>query len=289
MNDHQYSNLYIRENINSYVKYIKIINTIIDKSMPNSNIADIINNYKIETSQIKPIIYSLLVDKWKYKVRSINLLEKINNPLYLIKEVSRWNNVDIVIKYESLQVLVFNPKNLDSKSILEIMQPNELVTVYIGNKNNISEELIDIAMDNIFRIIQNDKVKQNKKLVFSSSETKIENSQTKHNNPFPLLYIPVSNELFHNGNVEAWKRIIASYQRKYEDARVVIFYEGEEILNLNSLFKWGKVKYGSVIHFTVLSKERKDLSKLCKYLKEGASPYFDKFLSGAPNSILDLF
>ena len=192
MNDHQYSNLYIRENINSYVKYIKIINTIIDKSMPNSNIADIINNYKIETSQIKPIIYSLLVDKWKYKVRSINLLEKINNPLYLIKEVSRWNNVDIVIKYESLQVLVFNPKNLDSKSILEIMQPNELVTVYIGNKNNISEELIDIAMDNIFRIIQNDKVKQNKKLVFSSSETKIENSQIKHNNPFPLLYVPVS-------------------------------------------------------------------------------------------------
>ena len=147
MNDHQYSNLYIRENINSYVKYIKIINTIIDKSMPNSNIADIINNYKIETSQIKPIIYSLLVDKWKYKVRSINLLEKINNPLYLIKEVSRWNNVDIVIKYESLQVLVFNPKNLDSKSILEIMQPNELVTVYIGNKNNISEELISRNLD----------------------------------------------------------------------------------------------------------------------------------------------
>ena len=104
-----------------------------------------------------------------------------------------------------------------------------------------------------------------------------------------LISVVVTNELFHNGNVEAWKRIIASYCAKYQNAKVLIFYEGEHITNINTLFKWGKVNHGSSIQFAVISDIHRDLSKLSKYLKEGASPRFEVFLHGTPDSILTLF
>lgn len=104
-----------------------------------------------------------------------------------------------------------------------------------------------------------------------------------------LVSVPVSNELFHNGNVEAWKRIIRSYNAKYPDAEVMVFYDGERIVDINTLFKWGKVKHGSTIQFAVSAEEIKDLSKLSKYFRQGASPMFEAFLRGSPDTVLNLF
>ena len=105
----------------------------------------------------------------------------------------------------------------------------------------------------------------------------------------PLYSIPVTNELFHNGNVEAWKRIINSYYAKNPGLEVIIFYEGERIHDINTLFKWGKVKHGSAILFAVAGKEIKDVAKLQRYLKQGASQRFEDFLKGPVNAILKLF
>ena len=104
-----------------------------------------------------------------------------------------------------------------------------------------------------------------------------------------LVSVPVSNELFHNGNVEAWKRIIRSYTARYPNSEVMIFYDGERIVDINTLFKWGKVKHGSSIQFAVSAEEIKDLSKLSKYFKQGASPMFEAFLRGSPDTVLNLF
>jgi hypothetical protein len=60
-----------------------------------------------------------------------------------------------------------------------------------------------------------------------------------------MYSVVVQNELFHNGNVDAWKRIVASYKTRYPDLEVFIYYDGERIVDINSLFKWGKVKHGS--------------------------------------------
>lgn len=104
-----------------------------------------------------------------------------------------------------------------------------------------------------------------------------------------LVSVPVSNELFHNGNVEAWKRIIRSYTAKYQDAEVIVYYDGERIVDINTLFKWGKVKHGSTIQFAVSAQEINDLSKLSKYFRQGASPMFEAFLRGSPDTVLNLF
>lgn len=104
-----------------------------------------------------------------------------------------------------------------------------------------------------------------------------------------LISVVVSNELFHNGNVEAWKRIIRSYNIRYPNVEVIVFYEGERIVDINTLFKWGKVKHGSCIQFAVAGEDYKDLSKLSKYFREGASPRFEAFLHGSPDTVLNLF
>ncbi|MCL2479224.1 MAG: hypothetical protein FWF22_06965 [Treponema sp.] len=105
----------------------------------------------------------------------------------------------------------------------------------------------------------------------------------------PMYSVVVSNELFHNGNVEAWKRIITSYKVKYPALEVYIYYEGEKILDINSLFKWGKVKHGSAIQFAVSGNEIKDVAKLQRYLVQGASHQFEAFLRGSVSNVLRLF
>jgi hypothetical protein len=105
----------------------------------------------------------------------------------------------------------------------------------------------------------------------------------------PMYSVTVTNELFHNGNVEAWKRIIASYNARYPELLVYIYYEGERILDINSLFKWGKVKHGSAIQFAVAGAEIKDVAKLQRYLAQGASNRFDAFLRGPVSGVMKLF
>lgn len=105
----------------------------------------------------------------------------------------------------------------------------------------------------------------------------------------PMYSVVVQNELFHNGNVEAWKRIINSFKTKNPGLEVFIYYEGERIMDINALFKWGKVKHGSSIQFAVAGDEIKDVAKLQRYLNQGASHQFEAFLHGPINTALKLF
>ena len=105
----------------------------------------------------------------------------------------------------------------------------------------------------------------------------------------PRYAVIVQNELFHNGNVEAWKRIVASYKAKHPDLQVYIYYEKERIQDINSLFKWGKVKHGSAIEFAVAGNDIQDVAKLQRYLTQGASHMFEAFLRGPVNTVLKLF
>jgi len=105
----------------------------------------------------------------------------------------------------------------------------------------------------------------------------------------PRYGVIVQNELFHNGNVEAWKKIIASYKAKHPGLEVFIYYDNERILDINSLFKWGKVKHGSAIEFAIAGNDIQDVAKLQRYLAQGASHQFEAFLHGPVNTVLKLF
>ena len=53
---------------------------------------------------------------------------------------------------------------------------------------------------------------------------------------------------------------------------VFIYYDGERIIDIHSLFKWGKVKHGSTILFAIRGDDIQDVAKLQRYLRQGASP-----------------
>lgn len=120
-------------------------------------------------------------------------------------------------------------------------------------------------------------------------DTPVSATPVGRKNMSPLVSVLVTNELFHNGNVEAWKRIIRAYNAKYPSADVMVYYDGERIVDINTLFKWGKVKHGTMIQFSVADDQINDLSKLRKYLSQGASPAFGAFLKGSPDTVLNLF
>jgi hypothetical protein len=105
----------------------------------------------------------------------------------------------------------------------------------------------------------------------------------------PMYNVLVTNELFHNGNVEAWKRIIASYTTKHPGLQVLVYYDGERITDINALFKWGKVKHGSNIKFAITGEDISDVAKLQRYLAQGASHLYEAFLKGPVNSVMALF
>jgi len=120
-------------------------------------------------------------------------------------------------------------------------------------------------------------------------EEKSDQTSSKKRRMTPFYSIPVTNELFHNGNVEAWKKIIQSYNVKHPELEVYIYYDGERIHDIHSLFKWGKVKHGSTILFAIAGEDIQDVAKLQRYLRQGASPQFEAFLRFPVNTVLNLF
>ena len=290
-------------------------------------INSLLSSKDIIQGQVASIVSALLNDKYSYYSKSANLQVSTTEFSYLKKELKRIKAFDVVICYHhpELGYLVINPKNEDSWNITNDIRRNEFVTIYVGTFSDNKRENFprEKTAEKIFEILNGKKVKLPDGLVKGSyrykayesfteedesedlyeepaSDEKVEQQESvpaKSEAPAsgsstkmtPLYSVPVTNELFHNGNVEAWKRIIQSYNVKNPNLEVHIFYEGERILNIASLFKWGKVKHGSSILFAVAGDDIRDVAKLQKYLRQGASPQFEAFLKFPVNTVLNLF
>ena len=127
------------------------------------------------------------------------------------------------------------------------------------------------------------------KSVKTKADAQEKQEKPKNRKLTPKYSVQVSNELFHNGNVEAWKNIMESYTLTHPDLEILLFHNDEVIKNVNSLFKWGKVKHGDVIFFALAGEKFRAVSKLQKYLHEGASNRFQQFLKKDVGQPLRLF
>jgi hypothetical protein len=235
----------------------------------------------------------------------------------------------ITYYHPDMGVLIANPKRKESLASLGNLKKHELLVVFAGKMGKPADELCEKAANLALAMVQGIKAKipeelykgefsvkpakaakqaAPKKPVEKAVKTRKVAKEKAEQVPAkvapavspvpvqktgmrmtPMYSVVVQNELFHNGNVEAWKRIIDSYKTKYPELEVYIYYEGERIININSLFKWGKVKHGSTIQFAVAGKDIKDVAKLQRYLMQGASPQFEAFLKGPVSTVLKLF
>lgn len=281
---------------------------------------------QMEQEQIKPVVSALLFDKYKYSFSAYNLKENITDFTAIQSELSSWNAVDIVLVYyhPELGITIINPKDLDSWIAIQALKRNELVSIYVGEFTETeTKKLYDEAINKIIIALDGKKfktpaellkgkfkpakkkehkapVKKAAKKVKKQATTaayvspKIQESVAVHpsgtkGRMTPMYGITVTNELFHNGNVEAWKKIINSYEYQHEGLEVLVFYDGEKINDINTLFKWGKVKRGTAIMISVVGENIKNVAKLKRYLMQGASNRFEAFLKGPPNQMLKLF
>ncbi len=344
----EFERFYTRDGFNKSLNHFNSVLSAINEFEDYNNIADILNKNlqegELEQHQLLPVINSLLVDKYNYSFKSINLKETITDFSKIQEEVSKWSGIDIVFGYHNPNIgyLVINPKRLESLQLTSEFKKYEILTIYAGdysgkNGNKYSlkviEEIIKIfenkkpkvpaqvldgkykvkvlktkpAPKNTAQVKKSTTKKSVNKTAQKSSGAEVKESASapqqasKAAAPVPastgsgpvrmtpLYAVPVTNELFHNGNVEAWKRIIGSYKAKYPGADVIIFYEGERIHDINTLFKWGKVKHGSAIMFAVSGRDIQDVAKLQRYFRQGASHRFEDFLKYPVNTVLRLF
>lgn len=325
MNKKVYTSLSTRPAFNSVLRHLVSVSSIIDDVEKGENLADILNSMldadRVQKDQIGSILNVILNSRLNLPHKSHNLDETVSSFLPFVTSFSRWTGVNLVVSYyhPTLGLLIVNPANEDHWSSIHELKKDELIVVYAQSKDG-KRETANKAIDAFFEILAGkipnedeafiDRTPKKPEPAPAPAQPAAQVQQQAAPAPAqqqaapaprkaapkagksrltPKYSVQVSNELFHNGNVEAWKNIIESYEAKYQGLQVIVYHEGELIQDLNALFKWGKVKHGGLIMFQVAGENIKGVSRLQKYLYEGASPRFEAFMKHDINKALNLF
>ncbi|HRX15262.1 MAG TPA: hypothetical protein P5123_03020 [Spirochaetota bacterium] len=299
-----------KNSFNLALRHFYKVNDLIDDIESHQNIADLINvqldEEEIQMDQVLPVIGSIIRDKYQYTYHSFDIPVSINDFAKITDETSKWTALDVVMVYYNPngQIYVINPKNEDAWERVRELACDHLVVIYAKYLKGDGDPKIEKeAITAIEEMIAGKDVYINKDFVDASVAPRRAAKPSKpapqavagapkptgKRRATPKYSVQVTNELFHNGNVEAWKKIIQSFNAKHPDLEVIIFYEGELINDINALFKWGKVKHHGLIMFQVVGENIRNVSKLQKYLFEGASQRFEQFLKGQVGQVLNLF
>jgi hypothetical protein len=324
--EHTLNLLSRRAGFNTALRHFKTVNAFSADVGDGFNLADVINEAleegALDRYQVRSIVNALLVDKLNYHTVSHNIERTVDDASDIIDTVQEWGRVHLVVCYYHPQagLYVINPANpAHWDGVMPLVQDEYMLLLVGPSAGDPDEKTLRSAAADFLKVLYGRKVKDDsayrgrrKVLNPASAVPSFDDSQTvapptpsgpaaeapaepaaQHGGSrkriTPKYSVVVTNELFHNGNVEAWKKIITSFKAKYPGLDVLVWYESERINDINSLFKWGKVKHGVPIMFSVAGDEIKDVRKLQRYLYEGASPRFEAFLKGGYDQVLDLF
>lgn len=317
------STLGVRSIYNRTLRHMIGVTNYVDAVEKNQNLADVLNealdNQTISREQIPPILSVILVSRLNVPVLSFNLDTTYKTFNGIVQNFSKWNAIDMIVAYHhpNLGVQLINPANESHWEYAHELKRDELVVLYARHKKG-ANRVAEKAIDAFIQILKGKMPEEDSEFILPSSAPVQAPAPTPQPaaaqpaptpepaqaapaaaapqppkpkgkmNVSPRYSVQVTNELFHNGNVEAWKNIIEAFQERTK-LRVIVYHEGELIQDLNSLFKWGKVKHGGVISFQVAGENLKFVSRLQKYLYEGASSRFEAFLKKDINRILNIF
>lgn len=292
-----------KTNFNKALNHFYGVNDVVDEIESGRNFADAVNVMLAEgdltVDQVLPMIGAIIKDKYQYSYDSYNVPVTINDFSKIVEETSKWTALDIILVYFTVnsEPFLINPKNIIHWERVREIVRDQLMVIYVKKKKEPNPKVENDAINAIEEMMAGKDVFINKEFIDETVTVReakkqiapAEAAAAGKKNMTPKYAVTVTNELFHNGNVEAWKRIIESFKVSHPDLDVLIFHEGEKINDINSLFKWGKVKHGDPILFQVVGENIRNVSKLQKYLFEGASPRFEQFLKIAVGKVLNLF
>lgn len=302
--DNTFYALATKSNFNKALNHFFAVNEVVEEINSNNNLADVLNEKLSENeltdSQILPIIGAVIKEKFKYSYDSFQIPSSLSNFTKICEETSKWTALDLIMVYfdqNGLPILI-NPKNMSHWSLIGELLHDTLIVLYTKYKKDDKKNIELEAIKAVEEMLSGKDVFINKEFIDESVAAKkvvpvkqqsAVDVKVGAKNVTPKYSIQVTNELFHNGNVEAWKRILESYKASYPSLDVTVFYEDELINDINTLFKWGKVKHGGLIFFQISGDTILGVSKLKKYLFEGASPRYEQFLHLSVGKVLKLF
>ncbi len=242
---------------------------------------------KIQTHTLPSILHKVLIRNRAYTCLSFNLSITIPHWQDLYSNIKSISGFDTVIAYyrSEQDLFLINPQEWQHWNEAGLLLPDSLIVIYTRSIPHRDLEQERHFLEKIRTIC--DKRTSSETTAVTLSKPLPVNQRPLQTTP--RYAVPVTNELFHYGNVEAWQNIIESYQKKYGDLRVQVFHREKPVYRISSLFKWGKVVVGDVIYFSVSGTEFKDMAKLKKYLTIGASSRFMPFIKKSANGSLDLF
>lgn len=298
-----------KSNFNKALNHFYKVTDVVDDLESRRNLADVVNQQmdqgEIVADQILPIVGAVLRDKYGYSYDSFNIPVNVTDFSKICAETLKWTAIDIVLVYYTPggEVILINPRNSAHWERARELTRDQLLVVYAKHlKPEAVKKLEMDAIQAVEEMIAGKDVFINKEFIDATVMPKVEVKkpapaaaavgaaiQAGKRRMTPKYSIQVTNELFHNGNVEAWKKIVESFKTAHPDLDVLIFYENELINDINTLFKWGKVKSGNLIFFQVAGENIRSVSKLQKYFFEGASPRFEQFLKLGVGKVLNLF
>jgi hypothetical protein len=299
-----YYSLATKSKFNKGLNHFFAVNDVVSEVENGHNLADLIEKEIDEDNlahdQILPIVGSVIKDKFNYSYDSFNIPATITDFIKITEETAKWTAIDILMVYYNPngEIYLINPKNNSHWEKAGELTRDQLVVIYAKYiKSGEKVKLADEAIKAVEEMIAGKDVFINQEFIDhtitprkpAKKEAAAQKAQPGKNRLTPKYSVLVTNELFHNGNVEAWKKIIESFKASHPDLEVTIFYDNELINDINSLFKWGKVKSKSYIYFQVSGENIRDVSKLQKYLFEGASVRFEQFLKLGVGKVLKLF
>ncbi|HDP80289.1 MAG TPA: hypothetical protein ENN21_05540 [Spirochaetes bacterium] len=295
-------------NFNKALNHFFKVNDVVDDIESRRNLADVINNQldaaEVVNDQILPIVGAVIKDKYNYSYSSFNIPVTVTEFTKISEESLKWTAMDLLLVYYTPagSIVLINPKNPSHWERVRELTQDHLLVIYAKFLKEEENKKVEIeAIRAIEEMLAGKDVFVNKEFIDSTVMPKVEPKKSApaaaasaavaagKKRLTPKYSVQVTNELFHNGNVEAWKKIVESFKTAFPDLDVLIFYENEAINDINALFKWGKVKSGGVILFQVAGENIRGVSKLQKYLFEGASPRFEQFLKLGVGKVLNLF
>ncbi|MGQ9631916.1 MAG: hypothetical protein ACUVXI_16635 [bacterium] len=296
--ENEFNNLGTRVGFNRALRHFRKVTDILGLMERGANLADLVNELvekkEIYNEQVAPILNAVLVDKFDYAYKSLNIPITLREFDKITEEVGRWTAMDLVLSYAhpQLGLSLINPKNPNHWERVSELKENELLVVYaryIGSEAKDGRALAESSIESFKELLQgNYEIRNDDYIDHQVKARKIERKEVVVKRMTPRYSVQVTNELFHNGNVEAWKNIIESFKATHPDLEVFVYHGGELIHDINSLFKWGKVKHGDSIFFSIGGDNIRDVSKLQRYLFEGASHRFEAFLKKDVNRVINL-
>ncbi len=313
-----YYSLASKSSFNKALKHFYAVNDAVDEIESRTNLADYINDLLdeegIHPDQVLPIIGAVVRDKFEYSYNSYSVSNTITEFEKIQSELVKWNTLDMIILYFAPdgKRFVINPKNIESWERCREIHKDQLLVIYSKFLKEKNAKIEEEAAKTFIELFNGKDVFINKSFIDQSIVSRpapvqappkaaakpgtpaaaaapAAPSKAKKISITPKYGVVVSNELFHNGNVEAWKKILESYQVKYPELTVHVMFGGEVINDINALFKWGKVKHGDSIYFQVSGENILGVSKLQKYLYEGASQRYEQFLKLGVGRVLNIF